>query len=142
MRSMLIVFTGNFLKGAGSYCTYHCQRRSDGVDANPNIALSSCNGSYSILDVECQVMEYKEDILSTQNMCADSNICLKDTCFNGGSCRMEQSTLQCICPCGFGGNFCEGKCDKLSNWYCIGYYDLQVRKIKSLPVILSMNLPL
>jgi hypothetical protein len=29
--------------------------------------------------------------------------CIKDSCFNGGICSIENNSLQCQCPCGFTG---------------------------------------
>ncbi|BFZ09001.1 hypothetical protein BsWGS_12040 [Bradybaena similaris] len=106
----------------GHHCDYSVPIKNGTCPENPKNDRfhKRCDGDY-----DCQ---FAQKCCSTdyERLCVDPvgqpNPCAYSDCKNGGSCGLIYDTPICICPSGFGGNYCEysvpvknGTCPEIPN---------------------------
>ncbi|CAF4664359.1 unnamed protein product [Rotaria sp. Silwood1] len=93
-------FTGNTCETPFDVCTSNpCM--NGGTCTNLGNGLYTCLCSAAFTGSNCNIP-----------------LCVTGSCFNGGTCFIQNNTLRCRCPCGFTGSRCETPSDICSLTLC------------------------
>ncbi|CAF0762583.1 unnamed protein product [Rotaria sp. Silwood1] len=93
-------FTGNTCETPFNVCTSNpCM--NGGTCTNLGNGLYTCLCSAAFTGSNCNIP-----------------LCVTGSCFNGGTCFIQNNTLRCRCPCGFTGSRCETPSDICSLTLC------------------------